>query len=179
MWRVVVTPWEVTAALDGGEGTSVHGWRGDWQGFQSKVDEYEAAEKERGVDEEEDDDEESAPPVFDMRTGRYISTTAPMRAARTTITNGNSSARDEGKGKELTTTNQEKEMTVLINNQISPAAEYLQQKRGWKGLGSDWNEIEYDNDGNEVWRGDEGAIVEEGRKGVARGYNVNENESRQ
>ncbi|KAF3915809.1 hypothetical protein ABW21_db0203960 [Orbilia brochopaga] len=173
MWRPVVTPWEVTAALDGGEGAGVDGWRGDWEAFTNKVEEFEAARGEANEEEDEDEDE-SEPPVFDLRTGRYISSAQPMRMPKTSIT----ITSQENGSMAVTTTQKEKSLTAMINNQISPAAEYLQQKRGWKGLGSDYAEVEYDRDGNEVWRGGEGALVEEGRKGVARGYVVREDEER-
>ncbi|KAJ6263389.1 2-(3-amino-3-carboxypropyl)histidine synthase subunit [Drechslerella dactyloides] len=172
MWRPVVTPWEVSAALDGGEGAGVDGWRGDWEAFTKKLEIFEAA---RGdVDDEEGEDDESEPPVFDLRTGRYISSAQPMRAPKTSI----AITSEENGSTAVTTTQKEKGLTAMINNQISPAAEYLQQKRGWKGLGSDFTEVEYDRDGNEVWRGGEGALVEEGRKGVARGYVVHEGDER-
>ncbi|EWC46306.1 hypothetical protein DRE_04477 [Drechslerella stenobrocha 248] len=181
MWRPVVTPWEVTAALDGGEGAGVDGWRGDWGAFRTKVDEYEAARgedgDEKGDNDDSNDEEESEPPVFDMRTGRYISSAQPMRAPKTSIAVAYSKE-EGGEGAALTTTQKEKGLTVMIGNQISPAAEYLQQKRGWKGLGSDFAEVEYDRDGKEVWRGAEGAVVEEGRKGVARGYVVDRDDER-
>ncbi|KAK6334027.1 hypothetical protein TWF696_002535 [Orbilia brochopaga] len=172
MWRPVVTPWEVSAALGAGEGADVDGWRGDWEAFTTKVEEFEAARGE--VDDEEDDEDESEPPVFDLRTGRYISSSQPMRAPKTSI-----AITSEEKGSTaVTTTQKDKSLTTMINNQISPAAEYLQQKRGWKGLGSDFAEVEYDKDGNEVWRGGEGALVEQGRKGVARGYVVHKEDDR-
>ncbi|TGJ70386.1 Diphthamide biosynthesis protein 2 [Orbilia oligospora] len=124
-------------------------------------------------------DDESEEPVFDFRTGRYISTAKPMKVVRTSLIEAPSGSNgDSSSSTALTTTRKDKSLSVMINNQISPAAEYLQQKRGWKGLGSDFAEVEYDQDGNEVWRGDEGAVVEEGRKGVARGYHVHEGETR-
>ncbi|KAF3906268.1 hypothetical protein ABW20_dc0102611 [Dactylellina cionopaga] len=172
MWRVVVTPWEASVGLDGGEGVGVDGWRGDWETFSRKVQDYEAIRMDRMDEEGEDDDDE---PIFDFRTGRYISTSKPMMAKKTNLIEV---AGEEDKDSALTTTQKEKSMTAMINNQISPAAAYLQQQRTWKGLGSDFAEVEYDRDGNEVWRGDEGAIVEEGRKGVARGYIVNEGDQR-
>ncbi|KAF3221726.1 Diphthamide biosynthesis protein 2 [Orbilia oligospora] len=185
MWRVVVTPWEATVALDGGEGVGVDGWRGDWEAFKTKIEDYQAlqAEKEDGEDENGGEgggsDDESEEPVFDFRTGRYISTAKPMKVVKTSLIEAPSgSNEDSSSSTALTTTQKDKSLSVMINNQISPAAEYLQQKRGWKGLGSDFAEVEYDQDGNEVWRGDEGAVVEEGRKGVARGYHVHEGETR-
>ncbi|EPS42969.1 hypothetical protein H072_3096 [Dactylellina haptotyla CBS 200.50] len=175
MWRPVVTPWEVSVALNGGEGVWVDGWRGDWETFTKKVEEYEAKEDENGGEEAGSDDEDSDEPIFDFRTGRYISSAKPMKKKRTTLT---ASGGDSNSSTALTTTEKEKSLTVMINNQISPAAEYLQQKRTWTGLGSDFAEVEYDKDGNEVWRGDEGALVEEGLKGIARGYIVNEGDKK-
>jgi diphthamide biosynthesis protein 2 len=55
-----------------------------------------------------------------------------------------------------------------INGQASPGAEYLRSQRTWTGLGSDF-EIRYDEEEN-----GRGAVVEEGRAGVARGYTVGE-----
>ena len=52
----------------------------------------------------------------------------------------------------------------------SPGAEYLRSQRTWVGLGSDF-EIGYEKDGDE-----KGAVVEEGRGGVARGYTVGDGE---
>ncbi|KAF3161146.1 Diphthamide biosynthesis protein 2 [Orbilia oligospora] len=185
MWRVVVTPWEATVALDGGEGVGVDGWRGDWEAFKTKIEDYQALQAEKEDGEEENggegggSDDESEEPVFDFRTGRYISTAKPMKVVRTSLIEAPSGSNgDSSSSTALTTTRKDKSLSVMINNQISPAAEYLQQKRGWKGLGSDFAEVEYDQDGNEVWRGDEGAVVEEGRKGVARGYHVHEGETR-
>ncbi|EGX51726.1 hypothetical protein AOL_s00043g745 [Orbilia oligospora ATCC 24927] len=184
MWRVVVTPWEATVALDGGEGVGVDGWRGDWEAFKTKIEDYQALQAEKEDGESGDggeggSDDESEEPVFDFRTGRYISTAKPMKVVRTSLIEAPSGSNgDSSSSTALTTTQKDKSLSVMINNQISPAAEYLQQKRGWKGLGSDFAEVEYDQDGNEVWRGDEGAVVEEGRKGVARGYHVHEGETR-
>lgn len=156
MWRVVVTPWEA---------------------FKTKVEGYQALQAEKGNG-DEGSDGESEEPVFDFRTGRYVSTAKPMKVVKTSLIEASASNGDSSSSTALTTTQKDKSLSVMINNQISPAAEYLQQKRGWKGLGSDFAEVEYDHDGNEVWRGDEGAVVEEGRKGVARGYNVHKGERR-
>jgi diphthamide biosynthesis protein 2 len=49
---------------------------------------------------------------------------------------------------------------------LSPGAEFLREKRTWQGLGSDF-ETDFTTTGGDVGRG---AVVEEGRSGVARGY---------
>jgi len=176
-WRACVTPWEAKTALEGGEGAGVQGWRTDFEGF---LDDKEDKDVDSGAidagteqtttandnpdEEEEVSDDESAPPVFDLRTGRYISSSTPLHPTRShakapmakitqDVVNGSQA---------LTTTSKVKSLT-MINNTISPGAAYLHEKREWTGLGSDYHEIEIDA---------QGAIVEEGRAGVARGYKV-------
>jgi diphthamide biosynthesis protein 2 len=55
---------------------------------------------------------------------------------------------------------------ISVNGIASPAAEYLKEKRGWRGLGSDF-EVKYEEEA-------EGDLIEEGRTGVARGYTTGE-----
>ena len=57
---------------------------------------------------------------------------------------------------------------IVVGGIASPAAEFLAQKRTWRGLGSDF-EIKYEDEGGE---GAAGSMIEEGRTGVARGYTV-------
>jgi len=176
-WRACVTPWEAKTALEGGEGVGVQGWRTDFEGFLNNTEakhldseggdvnnEEDATETNDGVDEQEVSDDESAPPVFDLRTGRYISSSTPLYPTKShakgslldsmqAVANGSQA---------LTTTSKDKSLT-MINNTISPGAAYLHEKRQWTGLGSDYHEVEIDA---------QGAIVEEGRVGVARGYKV-------
>lgn len=54
-----------------------------------------------------------------------------------------------------------------VGGVVSPAAEFLRSKRTWQGLGSDFDVAER-----------EGALVEEGRSGIARGYTVGDDESK-
>lgn len=169
-WRACVTPWEVRMALDGGEGVSVQGWRADFEEFLKETTSTLSGEAiDAPVDDNDDDaieqaisDDESAPPTFDLRTGRYISSSTPLHPTAQTkaiTTNGTSDHTA------LTKVSKNKSV-AMINNTISPAAAFLQEKRVWTGLGSDYQEVEIDG---------QGAIVEEGRGGVARGYRVGEN----
>lgn len=51
---------------------------------------------------------------------------------------------------------------------LSPGAEFLRSQRTWQGLGSDFASVD-----DERGDGDDGAgRIEEGRRGVARGYVV-------
>ena len=66
-----------------------------------------------------------------------------------------------------------------VNGTASPGAEYLRNARTWMGLGSDFvngNGGDGEGDGNGDGHGGVGARVEEGRRGVARGYVVGDGE---
>ncbi|EPE04484.1 diphthamide biosynthesis protein 2 [Ophiostoma piceae UAMH 11346] len=118
------------------------------------------------------DDEDTEVPQFDLRTGRLVTTSRPMRSRAPkakaaqqdgSITNGTGSAPSSGalalRGKsELAT----------INGVVSPGAEFLRKNRTWQGLGTEFNDEDV-----EASTG-----VEEGRSGIARGYRVGEDVQR-
>ncbi|KAJ9652019.1 Diphthamide biosynthesis protein 2 [Neophaeococcomyces mojaviensis] len=113
-------------------------------------------------------DEESAPPEFDLRTGRYVSQSRPMRHHNhTSQTQRPESTAASGVVSNALTRRANGDI-IAVNGIASPAAEYLKEKRTWKGLGSDF-EIRYEEDGAEDI---EGGLIEEGRTGVAGGYIV-------
>ncbi|KAK5166949.1 Diphthamide biosynthesis protein 2 [Saxophila tyrrhenica] len=134
----------------------------------------EAGTSENWADAPSDEDE---PPDFDLRTGRYVSHTRPMPrlAARPdptlpsppsastppTTTSGNAPPSSQ-------LVQRPKAALASINGAVSPAAEFLREKRTWQGLGSDY-EVQYERDEEGRIRG---AVMEEGRRGVARGYGV-------
>jgi diphthamide biosynthesis protein 2 len=164
-YRPLITPFELELALTDDKDRL---WSGDWRSDFDAVLEREADTRTSDilVDQNEGksiengsaDEDESAPPQFDLRTGRYISHSRPMRKVneQTQPVNG--------------TTNQTSQSLVRrangeiaqVGGAASPGADFLQSVRTWKGLGSDY-EIAYD---------DPGALVEEGRSGVARGYTI-------
>ncbi|KAL2163369.1 hypothetical protein VTH06DRAFT_5426 [Thermothelomyces fergusii] len=187
-YRPVVTPFELDLALAGDDKRV---WTGEWWGGIEAVgraggvgEEREEPEEEAGVeaktetgedegadgnrngerdDEEDEDDEESAPPEFDLRTGKLVSHSRPMR---------NGKARADGTAKQEGGTRPEgqakassalalrpKAELATINGVVSPGAEYLRSQRTWQGLGSDYVM-------------EESTAIEEGRSGVARGYTV-------
>jgi len=187
-WRPMVTPWELGIALQG-DGERV--WTGAWDAdFQSvlkageKRDGKSEGEASNGVgsqgvkgdevgdgDEEFDSDEESAPPEFDLRTGRYVSHSRPMRApkepTRIHIQNG------EVAPSSTALTKRANGDIAAVGGVASPGAEYLRSKRTWQGLGHDYREEEEEGrvDGR-------AAKMEEGRSGIARGYVVGSEERR-
>ena len=77
---------------------------------------------------------------------------------------------DEEAGKALARRPKQELSSALVNGIRSPAAEFLREKRTWTGLGSDFTGSG-NEDGGEG-DGGEGAGIEEGRRGVARGYVV-------
>ncbi|KAJ4359725.1 Diphthamide biosynthesis protein 2 [Didymosphaeria variabile] len=116
-----------------------------------------------------DSEEESAPPEFDLRTGRYVSHSRPMRTTTPKI-NGQSKAQiQDGKATPASTalTKRANGHLAQIGGVVSPGAEFLREKRTWQGLGSDYR----DEEENEAVNGN-AAKMEEGRSGIARGYVV-------
>lgn len=175
-WKPILTPFELELAL---MKDSERIWTGEWKSdFQNILDEPSKNSTETKADvtlsdegvhqsennsgyREDDGELESIPPEFDLRTGRYVSNTTPTRflVKPDSVVDGN----------EITfpTRSLVKRFTgdlAVIGGELSPGAEYLQTKRTWRGLGSDY-EIRYDELNHP-----ESTPVEEGRTGIARGY---------
>jgi diphthamide biosynthesis protein 2 len=163
-YRSVITPWELGIALGAREWTGV--WLADFAEVlridgEEELSSQKLKEEEEEEEEEEEGSDEDAPPEFDLRTGRYISTPRPLGRKKKSAAveqNGESSA--------VVLTGMKKEL-IATGGVLSPAATFLKEKRTWQGLGSDLA----DRDG-------QGALVEEGRSGVARGYTVGEDGAR-
>ncbi|KXJ86828.1 putative diphthamide synthesis protein-domain-containing protein [Microdochium bolleyi] len=195
MWKPVITPFELGLAL---QGDDKRVWTGEWWGGIEGVNTTAATAEEkeedvdgaRGGDAEENDldpgdisDEESAPPEFDLRTGRLISNSRPMRGLAmrgSKPASDGSSTREAGTSDELggggATTAVAKRTAAgqmaTIKGIASPGAEYLRTQRTWQGLGTDF---ETGEDGEMA---EASTVVEEGRSGIARGYTVGEDASR-
>ncbi|KAI4859255.1 diphthamide biosynthesis protein [Hypoxylon rubiginosum] len=184
LWKPVVTPFELGLALQGEESRV---WTGEWWGGIENIKDTPAADAEAISDPTEDeateqviedveegvDDEESEPPEFDIRTGKLISHSRPMRVAiRSAPRNGG-----EANGTAPTSNQTAASSAIvkraagdvaLVNGVASPGAEFLRSQRTWQGLGTDHG-AEDD---------EESAVVEEGRSGIARGYAVGEDQGR-
>ncbi|KAI0204394.1 putative diphthamide synthesis protein-domain-containing protein [Astrocystis sublimbata] len=192
LFKPVITPFELGLALQSDDDRI---WTGEWwggiEGVKSKNDadadaDAGSAEPQNPVEEEapaevEDveggiSDEESEPPVFDLRTGKLVSHSRPMRlpvrsSPSTAATNG---TQPNGDGHPSSTKKTDASALVkrgtgeiaLVNGVASPGAEYLRSKRTWQGLGTDFDPEETST------------VVEEGRSGVARGYVVGEEQTR-
>ncbi|KAK1760112.1 putative diphthamide synthesis protein-domain-containing protein [Echria macrotheca] len=163
-YRPVITPFELGVALAGNERT----WTGEWwggiegAGEFSEVVEKDGPRDETGVEVGEDSEEESAPPEFDPRTGKLVSTSRPMQRRAKTEQGTNEKGKTAGSG---ALTLRPKAELATVNGVVSPGAEYLRSQRTWQGLGGDYTT-------------EESTAIEEGRSGVARGYTVGEAERR-
>ena len=180
-WKPVITPFELELALKGdGERVWSGEWSSDFQGIldenvrrsglsNARVDVVDGEVNGRnGFDGGDIDSEpESAPPEFDIRTGRYISHSRPMRSHEGP---DQPPSLNDGSGGRISNSliKRAKGELAVVGGELSPGAEFLQSKRTWKGLGSDF-EIAYDKDGTEA-----GASIGEGRTGIARGYRYGE-----
>ncbi|KAL1876182.1 hypothetical protein VTK73DRAFT_9620 [Phialemonium thermophilum] len=187
-YQPVITPFELSIALAGDEARI---WDGTWWGGIEAVKEAEAAtsehdansRREKDLSRSEDaseqqqkqdgaqsweqlDDDESEPPEFDLRTGKLVSRSRPMRTPvhNGSTSGGNNSAETSTQAGALSL--RPKSDLATVNGVVSPGAEFLRSQRTWQGLGSDF-------DGSE-----RSAVIEEGRSGVARGYTVGTTQER-
>ena len=186
-WKPVLTPFELELAL---KRDNERVWTGDWRSnFQEILDAAEIsrtgqemndsgseAGQEENVEpgsinlakivEDQDteiDSEESAPPEFDLRTGRYVSHSRPMQPSLT-ATNRVNLKDDQSKNANNTLIKRAKGDLAVVGGEASPGAEFLRSKRTWNGLGSDFEiALEHSDQSG-------GAVVEEGKGGIARGY---------
>ncbi|KAK6201541.1 Diphthamide biosynthesis protein 2 [Scheffersomyces amazonensis] len=164
-FKPIVTPYELLLAL-----SDELTWTGKWiTDFNSILRNLSNEEEEEEEKEEEprnnEQQEEDKPPVFDPVTGTFVSTSQPLRQ----INHLSITAEEEQEEDSTNSSNslvKKFSATIAIKNTVSTSAVHL-QNRHWTGLGSDFNteDGEGEEDGNE-----QGAILEEGRGGIARGY---------
>jgi diphthamide biosynthesis protein 2 len=183
-WRPMITPFELTLALKSdGERMWTGEWSADFEAILGEKKEKKAddvngfCEKENGEkdvgngDGEYDSEEESAPPEYDLRTGRYVSNSRPMRSSKATK---EAAKLEEGEGTAAASSTALLKRTngdlAQVGGVVSPGAEFLRSQRTWQGLGTDYAVQEEDGHVNGT-----SAKMEEGRSGIARGYVVGEN----
>ncbi|RCK59074.1 Diphthamide biosynthesis protein 2 [Candida viswanathii] len=144
-YKPIVTPYELLLGL-----SDELSWTGKWiTDYRSVLEEY----GNEVIQEREDaDTDEDLPPEFDPVTGKYISTARPLRQVNHLMVTADGGGSKENQLVERFSN------VVAIKGTVSTSAIHL-QNREWTGLGSDYTEEE-----------NAGAIVEDGRKGIARGY---------
>jgi diphthamide biosynthesis protein 2 len=174
-YRPIITPFELGLALmSDGERVWNGGWRGDFEGLpepqtvaavreKNEIGEMENGDSTNGDRDggDLDSEEESEPPEFDLRTGRYISHSRPMRTTNPSVNTSTSkvSTPQSSEASQVLTRRAKLDLAT-VNGSVSPGAEYLRSQRTWTGLGSDFHEE------------DASQSIEQGRSGVARGYTV-------
>lgn len=156
-YKPIITPYELTLALNP-EVTWTGKWILDFQKALADCDQEEENNRDIHQDSiDQSDERESEAPEFDAVTGKFISTSRPLRnIVHLQIESPSTDSKDNSK--ELI-----KNVSggVIIKGTVSTSAAHL-QSRGWTGLGSDFTEQEdYEEDG---------ATLEQGIRGVARGY---------
>ncbi|RAL11382.1 2-(3-amino-3-carboxypropyl)histidine synthase subunit 1/2 [Aspergillus homomorphus CBS 101889] len=167
-WKPVITPSELELTLQGdAERVWTGAWRSDFQSVLDKSKEEEESADPSMEEEGEMSEPESAPPEFDLRTGRYVSHSRPMRnaAPRVSASAEEAASAASGPSAARALARRAKGDIAMIGGAFSPGAEFLQSQRTWKGLGSDFD-IQYEEDAPDS------TLVVEGRKGIARGYTV-------
>ncbi|OCK84619.1 diphthamide biosynthesis protein 2 [Lepidopterella palustris CBS 459.81] len=182
-WRPIITPFELNLALKGdGERLWTGEWNSDFQAVLEKKDcpgevpssivkAAGAAPEDELADEGDfDSEEESAPPEFDLRTGRYVSHSRPMRTSAARV--NRSSDGDQATVSQSLVKRASGDL-ARIGGVVSPGAEFLRSQRTWQGLGSDLG-VAYEGRGASRTAG---APIEQGRSGIARGYIVGEDRS--
>ncbi|KAL2756059.1 hypothetical protein ACRALDRAFT_210815 [Sodiomyces alcalophilus JCM 7366] len=184
-YRPVITPFELEVAL---RPESERLWGLEWWGGIEKMEQLqlqdanqdanEEAKEDEGLEAEVDDGgvegEESAPPEFDLRTGKLVSHSRPMRVVADGHTKKKTGSQSGGDADASVSARESSALVktaaagevATINGVVSPGADFLRSRRTWQGLGTDF-------DGDE-----RSTVVEEGRSGVARGYTVGEDGSR-
>jgi len=159
-FKPIITPYELEMALS----PEVQ-WTGKW------VTEFENIMREDEVEAEESTsiDETNSPtlegedeaPEFNAVTGKYVNNSRPLRQIQHLEIDTVDTAGDENQLVKKFS------QAVSIKGTVSTSAVHL-QNREWTGLGSDFVDNEVD---------EEGALVEEGRGGIARGYQYDVNGS--
>jgi diphthamide biosynthesis protein 2 len=181
-WRPMITPFELGLALKS-DGERM--WTGEWSAdFEAILDEKKGqkpenmngvCEKENGEKDvgngEYDSEEESAPPEYDLRTGRYVSHSRPMRSSKATKKAAQlEEGKEEAAASSTALLKRANGDLAQVGGVVSPGAEFLRSQRTWQGLGTDYPAQEEDGHVNGT-----SAKMEEGRSGIARGYVVGEN----
>lgn len=156
-FKPIVTPYELLLALSE-ELTWTRQWVTDFKSILSEI-----GDGEVDVDNDADKpdaghDSEDEAPEFDPVTGQYVSTARPLRRLQHLSIGDEDHENTNGSG-ESNSLVKKLSGAVALRNTVSTSAAHL-QSRQWTGLGSDYQD---DVD-------PEGAIVEEGGSGIARGY---------
>ncbi|KAK9323466.1 putative diphthamide synthesis protein-domain-containing protein [Lipomyces orientalis] len=178
-FKPLVTPFELKLALKRDIVWGAGEWILEFDKVMSLKDDMDDEEKDQG---DEAGDDEDAAPEFDAVTGRYVAS-RPLSTAKS-ARKPHIDVEIENSDVGVTATGNSKVSSQLVSGRgnasqlatrgsqhYSTAGAFLQSKRFWKGLGSDFADDDFsseDNSGTGERR--QGAKLEVGRKGIARGY---------
>lgn len=153
-FKPIVTPYELLLAL-----SDELSWTGKWVTDFNRILEDLGEDTEAQGEQEQNDIEktlasdEDEEPQFDPVTGKYVSNARPLRRLQHLQI-----SLEESEPQESGALVRKLSSALAVKGTFSTSAAHL-QSREWTGLGSDWQDQD-----------DEGAVAEEGRSGVARGY---------
>ena len=190
-WKPIITPFELELAL---RSDDKRVWTGQWVSDFQKVLDARASHDEVTPDSEhtspkilctqEAEDlkqpwtaegisspDESIPPEFDLRNGRYVSQSRPMA---TSESEGIFSLSPGSESASTAVSQKPKGDLTTIAGQLSPAASFFRNQRSWRGLGS---EFDVESNDSVNFAESNGAKMELGRHGVARGYRIEQDKS--
>jgi len=188
-YRPIITPYELSLALQ-----EMPEWTGKWEISLTDVLEKmrisdETFENEGESNDYNNDSDDDDRPVFDPVTGKYVSTSRPLRQlahvdisaeeSDSEAASDDNDAREDGANERGLVVKHSSQL--VIKNTVSTAADHLYNKLTWAGLGSDFNkpaDSDDETENGEAKSADNWAAVEKGRAGVARGYKVNADDDR-
>ncbi|ODV59885.1 2-(3-amino-3-carboxypropyl)histidine synthase, partial [Ascoidea rubescens DSM 1968] len=152
-YKPILTPYELYLAL-AAEVTWTGKWVTDFKEIM-KLDNRDEEDKSLDGSHGSDEDEDEDAPEFNPVTGQYAINSRPLRPKLYQHIEIEAPIDNE---KQLV---KQFSKSMVIKGTISTSALYL-QSREWSGLGSDFVQDDKEDD--------EGAILEQGRSGIARGY---------
>lgn len=160
-FKPIVTPYELVLAI-GDEFEWTGKWVTDFRNVLQEIGEDETEEEKPDTATENLDQESDEEPEFNPVTGQYTSTARPLRRLqhlRVTMNEEEEEGSPDSQNSETGALVKKLSGAVALRGTVSTSAAHL-QTREWTGLGSDWTD-DVDADG---------AAVEEGTSGIARGY---------
>ena len=163
-WKPIITPFELELAL---QDDSSRVWTGEWTSdFQTLLHDTSHTSI-RGHDHLDDSHSEgdSKLPQFSLRTGKLVSPTWEADSRNWAKPN-DLDGREGDYENHSSVVKKANGSLARIGGEMSPGAAFLHENRTWQGLGSDFK-ISYEDDDNDS---KPSLNVQEGRRGIARGY---------
>lgn len=162
-YKPIITPYELELALSP-QVSWTGAWVTDFENMINSEDQSSSSETTDREDTQSDTDEQDEDaPEFNPVTGKFVSTSRPLRQIQHLEIDSvsSSSPSSDLNNDEQNQLVKKFSTQVSIKGTVSTSATYL-QNREWTGLGSDFKDSPSD---------EEGADIQEGTSGVARGYN--------